>query len=115
MDIFYHSIWNDYRLQKPTIAEAITHLKNHTGNINTIQYRLPDQWKSLLWIPDVYFRNAVSGSISNILNPTYYFTITNYTEVFMAVRLNLKLTCHMNFYKFPFDTQTCYINLTSSM
>ncbi|KAH9426093.1 hypothetical protein DERP_007033 [Dermatophagoides pteronyssinus] len=112
VDIFYHQHWNDYRLQPPTNIEAMTKMK--TNDSNVVQYRLTDRWRNRLWIPNVYFRNAVSGSISNILTPTYYFTITNYTEVFMAVRLSLKLTCHMNFYKFPFDTQICYMNLTST-
>ncbi|OTF76131.1 hypothetical protein BLA29_004306 [Euroglyphus maynei] len=112
VDIFYHQQWNDHRLKRPTNIEAMTKMKTNDSNI--IQYRLTDLWRNRLWIPNVYFRNAVSGSISNILTPTYYFTITNYTQVFMAVRLSLKLTCHMNFYKFPFDTQICYINLTST-
>ena len=32
----------------------------------------------------------------------------------MAVRLNLKLYCEMDFAKFPFDTQKCFINITTS-
>src|SRR5699024_8214973 len=69
-------------------------------------------WHERLWTPDTYFRNADSGRVSNILSPTYYFTVTNYTEIFMAVRLSLKLQCAMNFAKFPFDSQKCFINIT---
>ena len=113
-DIFYHNYWIDYRLQKPTNEYAIAQRINLSPQESLPQYKLSDAWKRRLWVPDTYFRNAVSGGISNILTPTYYFTITNYTEVFLAVRLNLKLSCEMNFAKFPFDTQKCFFNISMS-
>lgn len=111
-DIFYHNYWSDHRLQKPTNEHAIAQRINLSAQESLPQYKLSDSWRSRLWVPDTYFRNAIGGSISNILTPTYYLTITNYTEVFMAVRLSLKLSCEMDFAKFPFDKQTCFFNIS---
>lgn len=102
VDIFYHNRWKDPRLLLPTHAE------------NASYYKISHSWSKKLWVPDTIFRNAHHGAISNILSPTYYFTVTNRTEVFMAVRLSLKLTCEMDFLRFPFDSQTCFFNITSS-
>lgn len=114
-DIFYHNTWTDHRLRKPSNEAALQHLPSSSPSSSSPPvFKLPSSWRNRLWIPDTYFRNAISGTVSNILTPTHYFTVTNYTEVFMAVRLSLKLSCEMNFSKFPFDTQTCFINITST-
>lgn len=77
-------------------------------------FKLHNSWRDRLWVPDTYFRNAIHGSVSNILTPTHYFTVANYTQVFMAVRIQLRLSCDMNFAKYPFDSQKCFINITTS-
>src|SRR6218665_537002 len=85
VDVFYHNRWRDHRLLLPKQAE------------NSSNYKLSHSWSKKLWVPDTIFRNAHHGSISNILSPTYYFTVSNAHDVFMAVRLSLKLTCEMDF------------------
>lgn len=114
-DMFYHNYWTDHRLQKPSNEDAIAQRINLSAQESLPQYKLSDSWKTRFWVPDTYFRNAIEGGVSNILTPTHYFTITNYTEVFMAVRLSLKLSCEMNFVKFPFDVQKLFINISMSM
>lgn len=111
-DMFYHNYWTDHRLQKPSNEDAIAQRINLSAQESLPQYKLSDSWRKRIWTPDTYFRNAIEGGVSNILTPTHYFTITNYTEVFMAVRLSLKLSCEMNFVKFPFDVQKCFINIS---
>ncbi|KAI2807962.1 hypothetical protein BLOT_005903 [Blomia tropicalis] len=111
VDIFYHNYWNDSRLVKPSNMNAIPRLQNRDS---LPMYKLSNTWRNRLWIPDTYFRNAIQGTVSNILTPTHYFTVKNYTQVFMAVRIALKLSCEMNFAKFPFDTQKCFINITTT-
>ena len=102
MDIFYHTYWSDPRLQKPTNEDALAHLPIKES---VPVFRLHNSWQNRLWVPDTYFRNAIDGRISQILSPTQYFIVKNYTNVFMASRISLKLSCEMNFIKFPFDSQ----------
>ena len=110
VDIFYHNLWVDHRLKKPTTDEISQ--KFNISNPVLTMYKLTHNWHEKLWIPNTYFRNADSGRISNILTPTYYFEVINNNVIFMAVRLSLKLSCRMNFAKFPFDVQKCFINIT---
>ena len=72
------------------------------------------EWKKHFWISDTYFRNAISRGVTNdVMSPSHYFTIRNRTNVFMAARLRMKLSCDMKFNKYPFDRQLCYINITT--
>ncbi|XP_054154563.1 glycine receptor subunit alpha-2-like [Oppia nitens] len=98
IDFFYQLEWYDHRLRAP-VDEKLT---------------LGYQWKDRLWVPDTYFRNSMSGGIPvGGLSPTVYFVVTNSTRMFMAARYQMKFSCNMNFRKFPFDRQSCPINITT--
>ncbi|XP_054154565.1 glycine receptor subunit alpha-4-like [Oppia nitens] len=97
IDFFYQLEWYDHRLRAPD-DEKVT---------------LGAQWKDKLWVPDTYFRNSMSGGIPIGLSPTVYFVVTNSTRMFMAARYQLVLACDMDFRKFPFDRQSCPINITT--
>ncbi len=114
VDIFFHNYWEDHRLLRPKNADALSHRLNLSDGSGTAQYKLDHSWANRIWTPDTYFRNADAGHISAVLTPTYYFTVVNQTTVFMAVRLSLRLFCRMNFAKFPFDVQRCFLNITST-
>ncbi len=107
MDIFYHNFWQDQRLLAPN--EGVS---SNGSNVSGSLYKLDHKWADRLWTPNTYFRNAEAGSVSNILSPTHYYSVLNNSHVFMAVRLNLKLSCQMDFRKFPFDVQRCFLNIT---
>lgn len=64
-------------------------------------------------MPDTYFRNSVMGGIAKLFADNFYFRITDKNLVFMAARVQMKLNCDMDFIKFPFDSQTCFINITT--
>ncbi|CAG2119010.1 unnamed protein product, partial [Medioppia subpectinata] len=100
VDIFYHQYWSDYRI----LPQNLTHDQRIV---------LDNKWRHKLWIPDSYFKNALSGHVTDIIFPTLYFAVHNQTEVFMASRVSLQLSCDMDFAKFPHDTQTCHIDIMS--
>ncbi|XP_054154566.1 gamma-aminobutyric acid receptor subunit beta-like [Oppia nitens] len=97
MDFFFQLHWYDYRLRAPP-REKVT---------------LGHQWRDKLWLPDMYFRNSIGGGLANMLHPSVYFVITNGSRVYMASRFQMRFGCKMHFRKFPFDTQLCYINVTT--
>ncbi|XP_054162498.1 glycine receptor subunit alpha-2-like [Oppia nitens] len=99
VDMFYHLYWKDYRLQPVPDSDKLI---------------LDYEWKSRLWIPDTYFRNAINGGMANdVISPSVYFIINNTYDVFMAARLRVKFSCDMKFEKYPFDKQKCFINVTT--
>jgi hypothetical protein len=103
VDLFFNQYWNDYRLQTPSGLP-----KNKTEKII-----LNSWWNERLWTPDTVFSNAIKGNVANILSPSLYFIITNQTNVLMSARLQMKLSCDMDFKRYPFDSQICPVSITT--
>src|SRR5438105_5041018 len=96
-----YEFWQDHRLKFP---EGFSKSENMT---------LSHSWKELLWTPDTYFANAPSGHLAGVRQPTLYYIFYNQTYVLSSQRVSLDLTCDLDFTKYPFDTQTCYIEIAS--
>ena len=101
LDIFLHLMWTDKRLNMPRGLDGRKKLV------------LGSQVVSHLWVPALNFRNARSTQIFNSISPAVYATLSNRSEVFLAVRLSLDVNCDMNFASYPFDTQRCKIEIGS--
>lgn len=114
LDFYLYVQWRDHRLLPPSHEASISQYIHLSYHERIAQYKLNGAWISRLWTPDTIFANALSGNKLNIYSPTNYFLITNYTDVFMSVRLQLKLFCDMEFSRFLYDKQTCFINITTS-
>lgn len=100
-DVFLHMIWTDKRLSLP---------QGYDPNKKLV---LGSQTVSSLWMPALNFRNARSTQIFNSISPAVYATLNNKSEVFLAIRLALDLSCAMDFSRYPFDTQRCKIEIGS--
>ena len=100
-DVFLHQKWLDRRL---TLPRGFNPKKKLVLNSN---------WLTRIWTPSINFRNARSSSIATAINPTLYVTLNNNSEVFVAAKMSLDLKCKMNFAKYPFDSHSCYIEITS--
>ncbi|XP_065336384.1 glycine receptor subunit alpha-2-like [Cloeon dipterum] len=99
-DIFFAQSWQDYRLQMP---------ENMTGD-----YRLlPVQWLNDIWRPDSFFKNAKKVTFQEMTIPNHYVWIYNDTTILYMVKLNLLLSCVMNFKTYPHDTQSCSMQIES--
>ncbi|XP_058650523.1 5-hydroxytryptamine receptor 3A-like [Onychostoma macrolepis] len=66
--------------------------------------------KEMLWKPDLYVLETVEKE-DGPLNP--YLYITHDGNVKMEDDHKIVSTCTMNVHKFPFDTQTCHITVSS--
>ncbi|XP_050394351.1 neuronal acetylcholine receptor subunit beta-4-like [Patella vulgata] len=64
-----------------------------------------------VWVPDLYIDNSISIE-SGILTPgDYILSVDNNGTVIWYLGKTTETRCKMNLGKFPFDTQTCSIDL----
>ncbi|KAK0134364.1 5-hydroxytryptamine receptor 3C [Merluccius polli] len=66
--------------------------------------------KEFLWKPDIFIYEMTQ---SDVALPNPYLYMTNEGKVFMEEDLKVVSTCRMDVHKFPFDTQSCNITITS--
>ncbi|XP_015786003.1 glycine receptor subunit alphaZ1 isoform X2 [Tetranychus urticae] len=96
MDLFFYQRWVDHRIRLPQDLDSIT---------------LDSSWKSKLWIPNLHFVNSLSNTPVDLLSNPLYIELANGSHFTMATRVIVKLTCHMDLFNFPQDTQICNIDL----
>jgi len=94
---YFRQGWYDKRLMSPGLNLSVT---------------LNDASK--IWTPDLFFVNEKEGKLHDIVRPNVFLRI-NATNglVFYSMRLTQRLSCDMDFRKFPFDTQLCRIRAES--
>ncbi|CAN8013766.1 unnamed protein product [Ixodes persulcatus] len=68
---------------------------------------------SRLWIPDIFFVHEREGHFHEVIRPNLLVRIYPDGSVLYSVRVSLKLSCPMNFRKYPFDKQQCEIRMES--
>ncbi|VDM05423.1 unnamed protein product [Schistocephalus solidus] len=93
--------WHDARLQR-----------NETDSPDSAH--ATQNWLSKdIWTPDVYFLNARAGILHQVTRPNEMIWIHNNGVVIYSQKLTLRLFCHMTFWNFPMDTQSCSILIGS--
>ncbi|RWS04058.1 Glycine receptor subunit alphaZ1-like protein, partial [Dinothrombium tinctorium] len=100
LDLFIHQEWFEPRLRIPRLGEKE-------------EIVLDASFKNKLWLPNFFFKNAISGQVTNILFPVTYFKVFDGKKVLMSSRVSLQLYCDMCFYMFPHDTQKCSLEIMS--
>ncbi|XP_026318782.1 glycine receptor subunit alpha-2-like, partial [Hyposmocoma kahamanoa] len=66
-----------------------------------------------IWVPHLYMSNEQSSSLMGTDSKDVLISIAPDGEVVFSRRLQAVLYCWMNLQKFPFDDQTCSMNLES--
>jgi hypothetical protein len=101
VDLDYKLTWNDYRLSLP---------KTRAG----LPLVLDLSWKDKLWIPDIYFKNALqSNLVHGTINPITYFSVSPNADVSLHSRMTVQLICDMELFAYPHDKQRCFLDSTS--
>jgi len=95
MDVTFRQQWLDPRL---------TH--NHSSHLT-----LPSE--DLAWAPDTFFRNEKEAVFHQVPNKQFYVRVFPDGNVLQSMRVTLKLHCGMNLRKYPFDSQTCMVQIAS--
>jgi len=98
LQITFRQKWLDPRLQ-------------YTPSANATYISLPTDQK--IWKPDTFFRNGISGSRHTTLQDNSYIRLFPDGSVLTSTRLTVSLLCPMELRRFPFDTQTCPLQLAS--
>lgn len=94
IDVLFSEQWQDPRLVFPSFETDKTIVLDPAA-------------KNKLWIPDIYFANALQGSVLNVPVPVTFIELRNNTTLIMVFRITTKLNCDMNLFNFPQDTQVC--------
>jgi len=103
LQITFRQKWLDPRLQytPPNVLPAT----------NTTYITLPTDQK--IWKPDTFFRNEVSGRRHSVLGDNSYIRLFPDGHLLTSTRLTLDLICPMDMSLYPFDKQTCPLQLAS--
>ncbi|KAL7647801.1 UNVERIFIED_CONTAM: hypothetical protein RMT77_001410 [Armadillidium vulgare] len=71
------------------------------------------QMRSRIWKPDTYFVNVKEAKLHTVTMPNVLFRINRNGEIIYSIRINMKLSCYMDFSNFPLDSQICDAKISS--
>lgn len=80
------------------------------GNFETLSL---GYMKDKLWIPDLFFRNAKQGQLHTLTTPNYLIWLKPDGSLIFSQKLTVKLSCPMQLWNFPLDTQICRLEIGS--
>ena len=85
-------LWQDDRIQFPNGS-----------------FQLPRQMQRLFWFPDIVFLTALGGSngLDHFLRGDEYIELKHDSTIDYREMRRMLLSCPMDLYRFPFDTQFC--------
>ncbi|KAL3880086.1 hypothetical protein ACJMK2_032355 [Sinanodonta woodiana] len=100
--VFLHLSWPDTRFTR--IYPKID---------NDLYIEIDSKNLDKLWIPDLYFPNEKKAYYHDVFMPNKMLRIYRGGNVTYSTRLTLTLTCNMNLRNYPFDRQSCAIEMES--
>lgn len=66
-----------------------------------------------IWTPDLFFRNELSGISHHQLKENSFCRVNRHGDIVYSRRITLVLSCPMDFHYFPYDEQTCIMEIAS--
>ncbi|VDM17991.1 unnamed protein product, partial [Hydatigera taeniaeformis] len=66
-----------------------------------------------IWLPDLFFRNSKSSTLHAITTPNTLAWINSNGMITYSQKLTIELSCPMQLWDFPMDTQHCSANIGS--
>jgi len=67
----------------------------------------------MVWKPDTFIRNEIEARIHSVMEENSYVRVFPDGGVLYSVRMTVTMSCPMNLRTYPFDTQTCCLQLAS--
>ena len=65
------------------------------------------------WLPDLYFVNAKEAKKSDVTIPNFFLRVNDKGDLLYSLRLSMTVDCYMDLRLYPFDVQTCTLQLES--
>ncbi|KAI3384189.1 hypothetical protein SNEBB_008222 [Seison nebaliae] len=110
--LYLRQRWNDPRLQWHHIVhDQFAHLSKKS--LMNLTLTLDSQTLSKLWLPDTFFANDREGRSHDVSKPNKLLRIRSNGDILYSQRLSLRMSCPMDMRYFPFDTQTCVMEVAS--
>ncbi|XP_078614453.1 glycine receptor subunit alpha-3-like [Branchiostoma floridae x Branchiostoma japonicum] len=100
---FLRQRWNDPRLRYGDFEPEVTQ-----PFVTLDESALAD-----LWVPDIFFENGKGAAYPEGKEHTTLIRIYPSGDILFTRKLSFLLSCPMNFQTFPFDTQSCGIQMES--
>lgn len=102
VDVLYQLSWTDYRLKLPVFHKDLYPIV------------LDMSWKKVIWVPDVYIRNALKVmTLDGTIAPVTYLEVNPGNSVALIARLTAKVICDMQLFAYPHDMQSCHMDSKS--
>ncbi|XP_023216469.1 glycine receptor subunit alpha-2-like [Centruroides sculpturatus] len=99
VDLYLRQSWNDTRLESPNVTRAL--------DLND-----PNLVKRI-WKPEVFFPNAKNADFQYVTVPNVLVRLNPGGSILYMLRLRILISCMMDLYRFPLDSQICTIELAS--
>ncbi|XP_059079210.1 gamma-aminobutyric acid receptor subunit beta-like [Tigriopus californicus] len=98
--MFFRQFWKDERLAYAdgSLQENIVASSGYSEKI---------------WVPDTFFVNERKATFHHIPSPNEFIRIEPDGRILRSVRISVTLTCNMDMSGFPFDSQTCSMEMES--
>eukprot|EP00112_Aurelia_sp_Birch-Aquarium-sp1_P018049 Seg425.4 transcript_id=Seg425.4/GoldUCD/mRNA.D3Y31 product="Gamma-aminobutyric acid receptor subunit rho-1" protein_id=Seg425.4/GoldUCD/D3Y31 len=96
MDFYLRHWWKDPRL-----------------NFGSEVFNYNGDPSDMIWVPDTFFPNAVEAKSHKTLTTNTRTKFGPYGQVYVSTRMTLKTFCKMRLERYPFDIQTCRVQLES--
>lgn len=99
--LMLHLAWNDPRMSKIVEFLDFEEVELDSKNVGT------------LWTPDIFFPNEKKASFHEIMSPNRMFRLSKNCTLSYTARLTLTLSCVMRLHSYPFDKQSCHVQIES--
>ena len=96
MELYYDQTWIDTRIEAPEDFDAIT---------------LDGSYKTKFWTPSLHFANSLQSNMVEVAADPLYLEVSNRSHFLLSSRVKVQLSCKMDLFRFPQDTQECYIDM----
>ncbi|XP_066967110.1 glutamate-gated chloride channel alpha-like isoform X1 [Macrobrachium rosenbergii] len=105
LGVFFRTSWTDPRLIVPK------DLFNETTESLVLSQEFIRDLK--LWLPDPYIERVKKIETASMLQPFVGAKLHKNGKILISQMFTITLSCPMFFQDFPFDTQTCYLEIAS--
>ena len=101
--MYFRQYWVDDRL-----IDLFNHITTQT-NDSSSSIQLGTDYLGLIWLPDIYWTDAVVVSKPGILAESQSLQLSYDGSIFFSSRLLVDFRCAMKLRFFPFDIQDCQL------